>query len=227
MGELERPRAQRLIRRPSLIHEVRAGYPRLNLAGVDEVGRGCIAGPVVAGAILLPYLIDSKKDRWLKKVNDSKMVQPAVRQELSPLIMSWALAFGIGVATPAEIDELNIFHASHLAMFRALEALRASSHKVDHVLVDGKFLPKGDLFPAATAIIKGDQKCLSIAAASIIAKVWRDDYMAEQDHPFPGYEFSKHKGYPTLSHIQAVKDRGICHLHRKSFVINFDRLDTT
>ncbi len=185
----------------------------MRVAGVDEVGRGCLAGPVVAGAVLLPACVDYKKDPWLLQINDSKKLTAALRKELVPLILSWALATGIGFATVEEIDRINIFHASHLAMVRAVEALEVQP---EHLLVDGKFLPKTLRCPS-TAVIKGDLQCLSIAAASILAKVWRDERMEELDSQYPVYGFAKHKGYPTFHHAEALKRHGICEIHRKSF----------
>lgn len=191
--------------------------------GVDEVGRGCLAGPVVAGAVILPQVVDFERDPWLNEVADSKCVSPLKREELAPKIQAWALASAVGVASVEEIDSINIFHASHLAMERAaqaaLEAVSAGilkdSHGV-HALVDGKFLPK-KMPCQATAIIKGDMKCLSIAAASILAKVWRDRRMAALDVIYPGYEFGIHKGYSTPRHAAALLRQGICEIHRKSF----------
>lgn len=120
----------------------------------------------------------------------------------------------MGVATVQEIDEINIFHASHLAMIRAIEKL---SIVPDHILIDGKFLPKQGLPAPATAVVQGDGKCLSIAAASIIAKVWRDQIMVELDQQLPVYGFAQHKGYPTPAHQDALKKHGVTEFHRRSF----------
>jgi ribonuclease HII len=199
---------------PDLQFEFLKGYPTRLIAGADEVGRGCIAGPVVAAAIVLPRSIDFKKDFWLAEVNDSKKVSAPLREKLTPLIYQWALAAAIGFASVEEIDRLNIFHASHLAIVRAITALKVVP---DHVLIDGKFLPQGGFTLPATAVIQGDQKSLSIAAASIIAKVWRDQHMAELDKKYPGYGFAKHKGYPTVAHSLALKKSGVTILHRRSF----------
>ena len=202
----------------------------MSILGIDEVGRGCLAGPVVAGAVLLPAVVDFERDPWLKEIKDSKLLKPEVRERLAPLITQWALASAIGVASVEEIDSINIFHASHLAMLRAAEETLAavtqntqfkplSAEKIQattYALVDGKFLPKN--FPCrAQAVIKGDLKCLSIAAASIIAKVWRDRHMADLDAQYPGYGFSIHKGYSTPAHSSALKARGACPIHRRSF----------
>lgn len=121
---------------------------------------------------------------------------------------------GVGVATVQEIDQINIFHASHLAIVRAIDALKLKPH---HILIDGKFLPKTPLPAPASAVIKGDQKCLSIAAASIVAKVWRDQLMDKLEKKFPGYGFARHKGYPTPAHQEALRKQGVCEIHRRSF----------
>lgn len=183
---------------------------------MDEVGRGCLAGPVVAGAVILPAefrdFSEASPD-WIIAIDDSKRVKPHVRERLVPLIEKWALAFGIGVASVAEIDRLNIYHASHLAMQRALDAL---SVRPAHVLVDGNVVPKG-LGAKGTAIVKGDQRSVAIAAASILAKVWRDRKMTELDARFPGYGFAVHKGYSTPQHARALGKLGPCEHHRRSF----------
>lgn len=200
---------------PSLEYEIRAGYPEKTIAGVDEVGRGCVAGPVVAAALILPPQISFDQHPWLYEIKDSKLLSSATRDKLYPLIQEWALASAVGVATVKEIDTLNIFHASHLAMSRALANLKIQP---GHILIDGKFLPKEDSLSApATAVIKGDLKCLSIAAASVIAKVWRDEHMVDLDQKYPGYGFSKHKGYPTEVHTAALKKIGVSEVHRRSF----------
>ncbi len=199
---------------PTLEEEYRVGYPVLLVAGVDEVGRGCIAGPVVAGAVVLPGLVDYKTDPWLLEVTDSKLLVASARERLAPLIIAWALSSAVGLATVEEIDQINIFHASHLAMTRAIQALPV---RPQHLLIDGKFLPKTGLIAPASAIIKGDLKCLSIACASIIAKVWRDHLMFALDQEYPGYGLAQHKGYPTPEHARALQKNGILKIHRKSF----------
>jgi ribonuclease HII len=199
---------------PNLEYETQLCYPKLRIAGVDEVGRGCIAGPVVAGAVVLPPFIDFEKDPWLLEVDDSKKMTASQRERIAPLIYQWSPAVGIGVASVEEIDELNIFHASHLALIRAVRALGLAPHRL---LVDGKFLPKQGFDVAATAVIKGDQKCLSIAAASVVAKVWRDEKMLQLDQEFPAYGFAQHKGYPTPQHARALKTAGVSEVHRRSF----------
>jgi ribonuclease HII len=183
------------------------------VAGIDEVGRGCLAGPVYAAAVILPEQVDGRVVRWLSDVHDSKLVPPEKREELLPLLESWARAYAVGVASVEEIDRMNIFHASHLAMKRAVEALGVQPQKI---LIDGNYAPKGFACPI-TAVVKGDQRCLSVAAASIIAKVWRDRKMAELDALYPGYGFASHKGYSTPQHLEALKRLGPCDIHRKSF----------
>lgn len=204
-------------RKPSIDWETKSGYPRAVVVGVDEVGRGCLAGPVVAGAIVLPSQIDISAYPWIGEITDSKELSPEKREQLAPLITEWAAASGIGVASVEEIDRINIYHAAHLAMARAIEnALAGRNLKADHVLVDGKFVPKG-LPCASTAIVKGDLQCLSIAAASVIAKVWRDKKMVELDSEYPGYGFRVHKGYSTPVHQKALQELGPCAIHRRSF----------
>jgi ribonuclease HII len=200
---------------PDIEWEARAGYPDLKIVGIDEVGRGCLAGPVVAAAVILPAELDFEKNPWILRIADSKKLTPETREELEPLILSWVLKSGIGVATVEEIDRINIHHACHLAMLRALEDLGPQDQPA-HILIDGKFTPK-ELKGRVTAIVKGDDKCLSIAAASVIAKVWRDRHMASLDERYPGYSFGVHKGYGTPAHQIALKKLGPCVLHRRSF----------
>ena len=198
---------------PSLSFEIELGFPGQLIAGVDEVVRGCLAGPVVAAAVICPTIVDYESDPWLLKIADSKLVRPEVREWLEPQIKAWALAHAIGSADVFEIAEINIYHASHLAMKRALDGL---SLRPDHALIDGNALPK-NLRCSATTIVKGDLKSLSIAAASIIAKVYRDRLMVESDTHYPGYGFSIHKGYGTPSHQAALKRLGVCDFHRRGF----------
>lgn len=210
------------VRSPSLDWETRLGFPGVSVLGIDEVGRGCLAGPVVAGALLLPDTVDFERDPWLREIADSKCLTPEKREKLAPLIELWARAWAIGVASVAEIDRINIFHASHLAMVRAAEGAlgglreRGAVPERLHAIVDGKFLPK-NLPCAASAVIKGDLQCLSVAAASILAKVWRDRHMTELDALHPGYGFAAHKGYSTPVHAEALERLGVCALHRRSF----------
>jgi ribonuclease HII len=211
----DRPAISEVAVMPDIEWEARVGYPKVRIAGIDEVGRGCLAGPVVAAAVILPSELDFEKYPWILKIADSKKLKPEERDELAPLISAWVLKSGIGVASVEEIDRINIHHACHLAMLRALEELGAD-HQPAHILIDGKFVPK-ELKGRVTAIVKGDDKCLSIAAASVIAKVWRDRHMAELDAKFPGYDFGTHKGYGTPKHQKALEEKGPCVLHRRSF----------
>ena len=186
-------------------------------AGCDEAGRGCLAGNVVAAAVILPT------DYVNPLLNDSKKLTAKQRYALREQIEHEALAWAVGVATPEEIDNINILHASFLAMHRALDQLKL---RPEAIIVDGnhfdpyvvgKGLPnEGKLLPH-TCIVKGDGKYLSIAAASILAKTYRDDYMTEQAERFPFYGWEKNKGYPTKTHYQGIEKHGLCALHRKSF----------
>lgn len=194
-------------------YERRLGHPSVRIAGVDEVGRGCLAGPVVAAAVVLPPAISYKECPWLKEIRDSKLLGPEQRNELNPLIEGWVLSYGIGVADVDEIDTLNIYHAALLAMRRATDKLNPKPQKL---LVDGKAIPK-DLFCEAVAVVKGDQKSLAIACSSILAKVFRDRLMQDLEQTYPGYGLGKHKGYPTSFHVGALERLGITPIHRKSF----------
>lgn len=179
------------------------------VAAVDEVGRGALAGPVAAVAVILPQTLDPQQ---LQGVKDSKQLSRRQREAWVPIIQTVALGIGIGVATPKEIDRLNIRRATALAMSRALRRVAP----IDHILVDGLRVP--ELGEAQTAVIKGDAHCLSIAAASILAKVNRDSWMRCLDRRFPGYGWDTNVGYGTLQHRQALQTLGLtCH-HRRSFV---------
>ncbi len=195
--------------------ERRFGFPLKKIAGVDEVGRGCLAGPVVAAVVVLPLDFNSVSDgpEWLSQVKDSKKLSSKKREELAPLIIKWALGFGVGFASSAQIDAINIEKASHLAMLNAIETCKV---RPDFVLVDGLRVPRG-LEISSQAVVKGDSRCLSIACASIVAKVWRDDFMTCLDEEIPGYFFGIHKGYPTTKHINALKERGVSTVHRKTY----------
>lgn len=182
-------------------------YEGLVEAGCDEAGRGCLAGSVYAGAVILPP--DYKNDA----LNDSKQLSERRRNELRTVIERDAVAWAIGVVTPEEIDRLNILNASILAMHRALDALAV---RPEAVIVDGnRFRPYRDI--PYTTIIKGDGKYLSIAAASILAKTYRDDYMSSLALQYPQYGWQSNKGYPTKKHREAIKESGISPFHRKSF----------
>jgi len=177
------------------------------LAGVDEVGRGPLAGPVVTAAVIL-----SPDDPYLGQYRDSKKVAEKKRLKLYHHIRKHAVAYSVSMATLDEIDQLNILHATMLSMRRSVQELSVVPAKV---LVDGNRLP--DLAIPAEAIIGGDDSVQEIAAASIIAKVVRDRMMAMYDVQFPGYQFAKHKGYGTKIHMDALRRHGPCPIHRKSF----------
>lgn len=176
------------------------------LAGIDEVGRGCIVGPVVAAAVVL------NPDRPIAGLTDSKKLSPKKREALSLEIMAKAQDWAIARAEPSEIDRLNILQASLLAMRRAFLQLSAP---VSRVLVDGNFYP--DIACPGETVVGGDLSVAEISAASILAKVARDREMIMLDRLYPGYEFAAHKGYPTKLHLQKIQQHGIIELHRKSF----------
>ena len=176
-------------------------------AGCDEAGRGPLAGPVYAAAVILPA------DFHHPLLNDSKQMTKKAREALRPVIEREAVAWAVEAVSAAEIDEINILNASILAMHRALKQLKPEPL---HIIVDGnRFKPYGDT-PYQT-IVKGDGKYLSIAAASILAKTYRDDYMNELDVQYPGYGWRKNKGYPTKEHREAIKKLGVTPMHRMSY----------
>ncbi|GAB2652593.1 ribonuclease HII [Arenimonas aestuarii] len=177
------------------------------VAGVDEAGRGPLAGPVAVAAVILDPA------RPLAGLGDSKALSPSRRETLAPLIRTQALAWHLEWVWPAEIDRLNILHATMAGMSRALHALEPAPV---HALVDGNRLPK-DLPCPAEALVKGDAREPAIMAASILAKVARDQYMRELEHRHPGYGFALHKGYPTPEHLDALRRLGPCEQHRRSF----------
>jgi ribonuclease HII len=176
-------------------------------AGCDEAGRGCLAGPVFAAAVILPADFENEL------LDDSKKLSEKQRYALRPVIESQALAFAVGIVDNNEIDQINILNASFLAMHRAIDQL---SQKPEHLLIDGNRFKAYPLIPH-TCIIKGDGKYLSIAAASILAKTYRDDYMDILHKEFPRYDWSKNKGYPTLHHRRVIREIGITSYHRKTF----------
>ena len=178
-------------------------------AGCDEAGRGCLAGSVFAAAVILP------PDYENELLNDSKQLSEKKRYLLRSMREKDALAWAVGVVTAAEIDKINILNASILAMHRALDAL---SVRPEAIIVDGnRFKPYHDV--PHTTIVKGDGKYLSIAAASILAKTYRDDYMKAIAEEFPQYDWQSNKGYPTKKHRAAIKEYGISPYHRKSFTL--------
>ena len=177
------------------------------ICGIDEVGRGPFAGPVVAGAVILP------KDHPILYLNDSKKLSEKKREELYEVIMKEAVATGIGMASPARIDEINILQATYEAMRMAISNL---SVQPDLLLNDAVTIPEVGI--TQVPIIKGDAKSVSIAAASIIAKVTRDRLMVEYEEVFPGYDFASNKGYGTKAHIEGLKKLGPTPIHRMSFI---------
>lgn len=182
-------------------------YENLVEAGCDEAGRGCLAGSVYAAAVILPP--DYENDL----LNDSKKLTAKKRYALREVIQRDALAWAVGIVTPEEIDKINILNASFLAMHRALDQLSLCP---EAVIVDGnRFKPYQDL--PFTTIVKGDGKYLSIAAASVLAKTYRDDYMLSLAKEYPQYDWQSNMGYPTKKHRQAIRDHGITPYHRKSY----------
>ncbi|MFN8266857.1 MAG: ribonuclease HII [Chitinophagales bacterium] len=177
------------------------------ICGVDEAGRGCIAGPVVAAAIILP------KDFTHIFLNDSKQLSEAQRNELRPIIEKNAIAFGVGIIDNIKIDEVNILQATYLAMHKAIEQI---THKIDLLIIDGNRFKTYHNIPHQT-IVKGDGKYIEIAAASILAKTYRDEMMDRLSLEFPVYQWQKNKGYPTIQHRKAVKEVGSCKYHRQTF----------
>jgi ribonuclease HII len=176
-------------------------------AGCDEAGRGCLAGPVTAAAVILP------KDFYHPDLNDSKQLTEHQRDMLRPIIEKEAIAWAVAHVSPLEIDEINILNASFLAMHRALDQLLI---RPEQLLIDGNRFKKYGETPHH-CIIKGDGKYLSIAAASVLAKTHRDDYMSLIDKEFEQYSWKKNKGYPTIAHRKAIAETGDCKYHRKTF----------
>lgn len=182
-------------------------YEGLIEAGCDEAGRGCLAGSVYAAAVILPLGYQNEQ------LNDSKKLTDHQRKALRTIIERDAVAWAVGIVTAEEIDEINILNASILAMHRALDQLKV---RPEAVIVDGnRFKPYEDL--PYTTIVKGDGKYLSIAAASILAKTYRDDYMDQLAEEYPQYDWKSNKGYPTKKHRAAIKEYGITPYHRKSY----------
>lgn len=180
------------------------GFARV--AGLDEVGRGCLAGPVVVAAVILA------PGRKLEGLNDSKLLTASQRETLFRAILRTAVGWGIGAADAEEIDHINILNATRQAMGRAVEAL---PDQPDHLLIDALRLP--GLPIAQTSVVHGDRLSVSIAAASVVAKVVRDRLMERYDRLYPGFGFADHKGYGTAEHLAAVERQGPCPLHRRSF----------
>lgn len=197
--------------RTEIMKEYEHKYEHLGyLCGIDEVGRGPLAGPVVACAVILP------KDCDILWLNDSKKLTAKKREELYDVILEGAVAVGIGMASPERIDEINILQATYEAMRMAIENLKV---RPDLLLNDAVTIPEVDI--PQVPIIKGDAKSVSIAAASIIAKVTRDRMMVEYDQIIPGYDFASNKGYGTKAHIAGLKEHGPSPIHRRTFIKNF------
>ena len=181
------------------------------ICGIDEAGRGPLAGPVVVASVIMP------RDSMIEGVNDSKKVSEKKREKLYDLILDEAISYGIGIIDQSEIDEINILNATKKGLTKSIKELKV---KPDLILVDALTHIDTNGIPYES-IIKGDAKSYSIAAASIIAKVTRDRIMREWDKIYPQYGFGKHKGYGTSAHISAIKEYGLCPLHRKSFTTHF------
>jgi ribonuclease HII len=202
-----REREERMRRHEVELWEAGAEF----VAGIDEAGRGPLAGPVVAAAVVLP------RELTIQGIDDSKKLSGARREEFFDLISGEAVAVGVGSVSEKVIDEINILNATHRAMREALEALDT---RPSHVLVDGNEVPS--LGTPQTALNQGDRRSTAIAAASIVAKVTRDRLLVEMDARYPGYGFAKHKGYGTPEHISALMRLGPCEIHRRSFRIVLD-----
>ena len=228
---------ERLQRDISRLAEMKAHEDELRqqgyryIAGIDEVGRGPLAGPVYAACVLLPPDFD------VLGIYDSKKISAKKREELSDIIKEKAVAYGIGIADNNEIDEINILEATKLAMRRAFEECNkklatetsnsnssSNERSIDYLLVDALKL---DFGVPCEAIVKGDEKSLSIAAASIVAKVARDKYMEEIDADYPGYDFASNKGYGTAAHYEGLRNKGITPIHRRSFLKKFEENPNT
>ena len=184
------------------------------VAGVDEAGRGPLAGPVVAAAVQIERgFLEREQDGLLRGMNDSKKLTAVQRESLNGVLTACdAVEYAVGVASVEEIDAMNILRATHTAMARAVQGL---PHRPPVVLVDG--LAVSGLPCESRAIVRGDSRSLSIASASIVAKVWRDRLMVELDQEYPGYGFSRNKGYGTREHVEALRRQGPCVHHRRSF----------
>lgn len=195
--------------KPDFVYEDAAranGY--LNVCGVDEAGRGPLAGPVYAAAVILPENCE------IEGLNDSKKLTEKKREQLFDIITEVAVAYCVASATVDEIESVNILNATYLAMNRAINGLKI---KADYALIDGNRVPKEIKIPCET-VVKGDAKSYSIAAASVLAKVSRDRYIVGLDEAYPQYNFKKHKGYGTKEHIDALIKYGPCEIHRPSFL---------
>lgn len=197
------------------MRRLKSNYSGNNLeAGVDEAGRGCLAGPVYAAAVILP--VDFSHP-WL---NDSKQLTEKQREELRPIIEKEAVAYSVGSVGQKEIDKINILNAAIMAMHISLEKLKIQP---EYIIVDGNRFKPFNNIPSAT-IVEGDSKYLSIAAASILAKTYRDDYMLKLHQKFPQYKWNTNKGYATLNHRKAIEAFGPCDHHRMSFTLTKNQM---
>ncbi|WP_143319120.1 ribonuclease HII [Clostridium sp. HBUAS56010] len=211
MRKLTEEKLQEELERLDKMREYEHQYEdRILICGIDEAGRGPLAGPVVAGAVILP------KDCQILYLNDSKKLSEKRREELYLEIQDKALSYAVGVVGPERIDEINILQATYEAMRLAVGKL---DMKPEILLNDAVTIP--GLSMEQVSIIKGDAKSVSIAAASVMAKVTRDHMMKEYDQLFPEYNFGKHKGYGTAAHISVLKELGPCPIHRRTFIKNF------
>lgn len=188
--------------------------PDLIEAGCDEAGRGCLAGPVFAAAVILP------QDFVCEELNDSKQLSEKERYKLRPLIEEKAVAWAVGIVDHQEIDKINILNASFLAMQRAVAALKV---RPQHLLIDGNRFKKYEDIPH-TCVVKGDGKLLPIAAASVLAKTYRDDFMLDLHRQYPLYDWDRNKGYPTKKHRDAIREHGVTPYHRLSFNLKDNQL---
>ena len=185
------------------------------ILGIDEVGRGPLAGPLVVGAVILP----EEKPEWVGELRDSKKLSPKKREKLSEVIWREAPAVGLGYVSPKELDEVGISDALRLATRRAVEAVQEARVSFSQIVIDGKvnFLSDTALAKFVSTAVKADDLIKEVSAASIIAKVARDSYMKEAGLRFPEYGFEKHMGYGTVAHMEAIRANGICPEHRRSF----------
>ncbi len=220
MRELKGERLEKELERLKLMHEYENAHSEYTfIAGIDEAGRGPLAGPVVAACCILP------KDCEILYLNDSKKLSEKRREALFPEVKDKALAYGVGIIDEKTIDEINILQADYEAMREAIALTqkmlkeKGLGEGPEFLLNDAVIIPEVDI--PQLSIIKGDAKSVSIAAASVLAKVTRDHLMEEYDKMYPGYGFAKHKGYGTAQHIKALKELGPCPIHRRSFIKKF------
>lgn len=214
---------ERIEKQKIMLEEMSAREKELHLdgykyiAGIDEVGRGPLAGPVYAAVVVLPDGFD------VLGINDSKKVSQKKREELSEIIKEESIAYGIGIADNNEIDEINILEATKNAMLRAIddcnEKLKSKGGQIEYLLIDAVKL---DTDIKQESFVKGDERCLCIAAASIVAKVTRDSYMVKIDEKYPGYDFASNKGYGTAAHYKGLRELGFSEIHRRSFLKKFE-----